>query len=83
VDRWAVLDVQDQGVGIAQDRLIRIFDYLDQGGLPVRNGGFGIGLWVVRHLATAMGGDVSVESQLNRGSTFTLKVPITPKEDRG
>jgi len=69
----AVLSVRDRGAGIRPEHLERIFEKFTK--LGRSSDGFGIGLWIVRQLATAMGGMVTVESELGRGSTFTVTLP--------
>jgi signal transduction histidine kinase len=72
--------VRDSGVGIPEDKLEQIFEpfvQLDRG-QSATNVGTGLGLAISRDLARAMGGDLTAESQLDEGSTFTLSVPRTP-----
>jgi PAS domain S-box-containing protein len=68
--------VADTGVGIATDHLARIFEAFVQVGAPIPSDeGVGLGLWISRDLARAMGGDLTVESTLGVGSVFTLVLP--------
>ncbi len=66
--------VTDTGVGIPQDRLASIFDPFVQveGGHRRKKDGSGLGLTISRRLARLMGGDLTVHSKLEQGSTFTL-----------
>ena len=75
--RWTCARVEDTGCGIAPDQLERIFDPFVQGrtGLSERAPGSGLGLAISRHLAPLMGGELTVESALGVGSTFTLWLP--------
>jgi signal transduction histidine kinase len=69
--------VADTGVGIPEEKLTHIFDafvQLDRS-LNKPREGVGLGLTISRDLARAMGGDLSVESTMGRGSTFTLDLP--------
>jgi signal transduction histidine kinase len=69
--------VSDTGVGIAPDRLDSIFEPFVQvhRSLTEPTGGVGLGLAISRDLALAMGGDLTVESSVGKGSTFTLQLP--------
>jgi signal transduction histidine kinase len=69
--------VSDTGVGIPGDELDRIFDEFHRAGSigAQRRRGTGLGLTISRRLARALGGDVTVESRLGVGSTFTLDLP--------
>lgn len=72
--RSAALLVEDQGQGIAADRLPTLFDSFSS---TKRTGAHvGMGLPNVRRIATAHGGEVSVQSAEGRGSTFTLSLPL-------
>ncbi|WAC18452.1 CHASE3 domain-containing protein [Luteolibacter sp. SL250] len=76
---WLVLTVSDTGIGIAEDQLEVIFEPFYQ--VDSRNSrdfqGTGLGLNISERLAEALGGDVTVESVLGHGSTFTLSIPVT------
>ena len=72
-----LVSVRDSGVGIPPDKLEQIFEpfvQLDRGQASM-NVGTGLGLAISRDLARAMGGDLTVTSTLERGSTFLLKLP--------
>jgi two-component system phosphate regulon sensor histidine kinase PhoR len=71
------ISVSDTGVGIASTDLERIFErfYRVDKARSRELGGTGLGLSIVRHLAEACGGRVSVESQLGKGSRFTVTLP--------
>ncbi len=74
----AVLEVEDTGVGIASEHQGRIFErfYRVDKARSRATGGTGLGLSIVRHLVEAHGGRVSVQSELNRGTTFTVRLPL-------
>jgi PAS domain S-box-containing protein len=79
VDRDSVaISIVDRGIGISVENITRIFDPFWQ--VEQRStrkvGGTGLGLSVSRSLARLLGGDVSVESRVDRGSTFTVTLPI-------
>ena len=75
-----VIRVIDSGPGIADDLQDRIFDKFHQGDafLTRSHGGTGLGLTLARHLVELMGGEMSLESQLGRGSTFVFTLPVAP-----
>jgi two-component system, OmpR family, phosphate regulon sensor histidine kinase PhoR len=76
---YAVLSVQDTGIGIAprdQGRIFERFFRVDKA-RSRELGGTGLGLSIVKHLAQAFGGDVAVESQEGAGSTFRVKLPLS------
>jgi PAS domain S-box-containing protein len=77
---WGIA-VSDTGQGIPNDDLPQIFDTFRQvEGTTTRvHGGFGLGLSIVKQLVTLMGGYISVESELGRGSTFSISLPIETK----
>ena len=73
-DAQVSLVVQDRGVGIAPEDLERIFLRYERATEGSRDG-FGLGLWIVRRLCQAMGGNVAVDSRLGEGSRFTVTLP--------
>jgi len=75
-----VIAVSDSGIGIAATQLESLFDPYRQGdGSSTReHGGLGIGLALSRQYARLLGGDLTVESTLGAGSTFTLTIPAVP-----
>jgi signal transduction histidine kinase len=81
---WGVLQVADTGVGIAPADLERIFDEFEQAGSVPREGtlarGTGLGLPISRRLARLLGGDLTLESQLGKGSVFTIWLPVDAAE---
>ncbi|MFP3915354.1 MAG: ATP-binding protein [Actinomycetota bacterium] len=74
----AVLAVSDTGVGIPQRDLGRVFErfYRIDEARSRATGGTGLGLSIVRHVVEAHGGEVSVDSELGAGSTFTVRLPV-------
>ena len=74
----AVLQVADTGEGIPAAELPRVFErfYRVDKARARQTGGTGLGLAIVRHVAEAHGGNVRVDSELARGTTFTVTLPI-------
>jgi two-component system OmpR family sensor kinase len=74
----AKLTVRDHGIGISEADQARIFDAFERAVTRREEGGFGIGLWVVRHLVDAMHGQIQINSRPAEGSTFTVVLPLLP-----
>jgi two-component system, OmpR family, sensor kinase len=74
----ARLTVRDHGIGISEEDQARIFGAFERAVSRRDEGGFGIGLWVVRHLVDAMHGEIHINSRPAEGSTFTVIFPLLP-----
>ena len=76
-DSRVLIAVRDTGVGIPRDRLSAVFEPFVQvdDALTRTAEGAGLGLSISRDLARAMGGDITAESEVGRGSTFTVEMP--------
>ncbi len=78
-----VFKVRDTGIGMTGDQLTRIFDPFVQADASTTKqfGGTGLGLTISRTFCRMMGGEITVESEHGRGSTFTVKLPreVKPK----
>lgn len=75
--RVARISVQDHGMGIAKEAQVRIFDKFERVA-PMRHfGGLGLGLWIVRQIVQAHGGEIEVMSELEQGARFTVTLPLT------
>ena len=72
----ARLQVRDQGIGIAEEDTERIFERFERAVSVRHYGGFGIGLWIVREIVRALGGNIEVHSVPGQGATFTVLLPL-------
>ncbi len=77
-DNYLNIEVIDTGIGIAKENISKIFDKFTQvEDIMIRqNEGSGIGLSLVKYFTEAHGGTISVESELNKGSRFIVRIPI-------
>ena len=84
-DSSCLIEIHDTGQGIPQDQQEKIFDRFYQiDSSSTRYGeGTGIGLSLAQELAHLLGGQITVESRVKRGTTFTLSLPITRSEKLG
>jgi signal transduction histidine kinase len=67
--------VADQGPGLTDEQQIKVFEKFERLGRSGEDGGSGLGLYISRRLARAMGGDLTVESAPGQGARFVLEVP--------
>jgi len=75
---WLIGEVKDTGIGIPQKEQSNIFEEFRQGseGLTRKFEGTGLGLTICKKFAEAQGGTISLRSKLNKGSVFTIKIPV-------
>jgi signal transduction histidine kinase len=73
-----VIQFKDQGLGIPKENLIKIFDPF----YTTKEKGTGLGLAVSYNIVKKMNGTLTVESEVNKGSTFTITIPIKPIKER-
>jgi len=72
----AVLKVKDYGIGISREDQERIFERYERGLSSSHYGGLGLGLYIVKQIVHAHHGDVSLSSEINKGSTFVIGLPV-------
>jgi adenylate cyclase len=74
---WIELAVADTGIGMTAEQQAKLFEEFSQAETTTaqRFGGTGLGLAITRKLARMMGGDVTVASELGKGSVFTVRLP--------
>ena len=72
------IQIRDTGKGIAQDKIPLIFDLFRQldSSSTRRHGGIGLGLYLAKKHVQLLGGDLTVQSQLGKGSTFSVLLPV-------
>ena len=71
----ALVTVADEGQGLDEDQQRKVFEKFERLG-RAEDGGSGLGLYISRRIARAMGGDLTVESNPGKGARFTLRVPL-------
>jgi signal transduction histidine kinase len=74
---WIEMAVADTGIGMTADQQAKLFEEFSQADAATaqRFGGTGLGLAITRKLARMMGGDVTVASEMGKGSVFTVRLP--------
>jgi signal transduction histidine kinase len=77
-DGWLVVTVEDHGIGIPAADLGRLFERYFRGSNVSGIVGTGVGLNLVKMVVDLHGGDITVESQVGKGSRFTVRLPIRP-----
>jgi signal transduction histidine kinase/DNA-binding response OmpR family regulator len=75
---WVRMSVSDSGIGIPPEKIDHVFEEFSQADESTTRdyGGTGLGLPISRRFCQMMGGDITVESTLGEGSTFTIRLPV-------
>ncbi|MCQ8878257.1 CHASE domain-containing protein [Pseudoalteromonas shioyasakiensis] len=78
-----IVTVKDSGIGMTEESVSKLFSRFEQGDKSTTRkfGGTGLGLSITKSLVELMGGSISVESQLNQGSLFTIQLPLERTEN--
>lgn len=81
-DRELIIVVSDTGIGMTKEQQAHIFEEFRQGDMSTTReyGGTGLGLSITQRLCHLMGGEISVQSTLNKGSSFTVYFPLPIRE---
>jgi two-component system sensor histidine kinase BarA len=81
--KYVTISVMDTGVGVAREEQDLVFQKFRQSGNPLtrEHAGTGLGLSIVLELCKLLGGEVSLQSELGRGSTFTVRLPLQLSEE--
>ena len=74
---WITLSVADTGIGMTPQQMDKLFQEFSQASSTTASkyGGTGLGLVISRRFCQMMGGDITVESELGKGSVFTVRLP--------
>lgn len=82
--QMAVIEVRDDGIGIPEDEQQRIFErfYRVDRARSREKGGTGLGLSIVKHIAQSHNGSVTVDSQVGKGSVFSVRLPLAGQDTR-
>jgi signal transduction histidine kinase len=76
---FAILEVRDEGIGIDLEDQERIFKRFERASSPRHYGGLGLGLYIASKIVSLHGGAIHVESAPEKGSTFTVRLPLETK----
>jgi signal transduction histidine kinase/CheY-like chemotaxis protein len=81
-NEWITFRVSDTGIGLSSEQIVRLFQSFTQADASTTRkfGGTGLGLALTRRFCQMMGGDVTVHSDLGKGSVFTIKLPAIVAE---
>ena len=83
-DNYVKVSVKDSGIGIAEEDIKKVFDQFQQIENPLnrKNGGTGLGLPIAKQLIESHKGFIWVESEVNRGTTFSSVIPVLTEQEK-
>lgn len=78
IEKWLKIEIEDTGIGIKQHDLNKLFKYFSmlQDDHKINSKGTGLGLNITKRIVESMGGHISVESKVNKGTKFNMQVMI-------
>jgi signal transduction histidine kinase len=79
---WILFRITDQGIGMTTEQVRKLFKaFMQVDGSPTRRfGGSGLGLAITKQFCEIMGGEITVESQFGKGSTFIMRLPANVQD---
>ena len=82
-NEMVVIEIKDMGIGISEEDLDKIFEKFTrlENHLTSKTQGNGLGLYITKNLVEGMNGQISVKSELNKGTEFTLRFPVYNDEE--
>ena len=83
-DKYLLIKVEDEGIGIEKDKVSKILEPFSQASKDTarKYGGTGLGLNIVKKLVELFNGNMQIESEINKGSKFVIKIPVKVVKNR-
>lgn len=77
LDKFLIFSIRDEGVGISEDKLSKIYDRFYQCDESHKKQGSGLGLSIVKRIVELLNGSIACESELGKGTIFTVRLPVS------